>query len=109
MRFDLAQQVAVQVERLLRPQRAQRFAEAAVVVALLQAVVQPGDVEPGLQRAVFRIFVQRFFVQRQRIGPATGDLQRAAFSSTLLMAAGNASAAIETRSTAAGTFGGTNV
>ncbi len=62
MSVDLAQEIGIKFQRLLRPQRPERLAEAAVVVPLFQAVMQPGHIEPGLQGAIFRIFVQRFFV-----------------------------------------------
>ena len=56
-----------------------RVAEAAVVVALFEAVVEPGDVEAAGQRDVVRMLAEGFFVVREGLGPAAGDFQRAAF------------------------------
>ena len=47
---DLGEQVAVELERFARVERGDRVAEAAIVVALFETVVEPGRVEAAGER-----------------------------------------------------------
>ena len=71
----LREQIAVELEGFVRAERGDRIAEAAVVVALFEAVVQPGDVEAAGEHGVVRMFAEGFFVVRQCFGPAAGRLR----------------------------------
>src|SRR4029079_9156277 len=65
----LAQQVGVLIKCLLRSERFERIAEAAIFVTLIQAVVQAGDIEAGLEPRFFGLFVESFFVLGEGVGP----------------------------------------
>ena len=75
MGADLGQQVAVEIERLARAERVDRVAEAAVVVALFEAVVEPGQVEAAGEADVVRMLAEGLFVVREGFGPAAGRLR----------------------------------
>ena len=70
VRLDLQQHLAVQVQRPLGRQPRDRLAEAAVGVAALKIVMQPGEVEPLLQRGVVGMLPHGVFVVRQGLAPA---------------------------------------
>lgn len=74
--LDFAQEVGVLVERLGGGKRAERIAEAAIFVTLVEAVVEAGDVETGLEAWFFRRFVEGFFVFGEGVGPFTVLLER---------------------------------
>ena len=62
VRVDLQHHLAVQFQRPLRREPGNGIAEAAIVVAALEIVMQPGEIETLLQRCIGGVLTQTFFV-----------------------------------------------
>jgi hypothetical protein len=67
---DFCEEVAVQLEGVARTERVHRVAEAAIVVSLLEAVVQSGQVESARKDGVVRMLAEGLVVVREGFGPA---------------------------------------
>ena len=75
VRLDFIEHLGIQIEGPILVELRQAAAEAAVGIAAAEIVVNPRQLDAGVQAGIGRVAAKGFFIKRQRFAPATLKLE----------------------------------